>query len=250
MTKTQILLRLISAWTGIPSLEIYSGKLTQEKSELVSSALQRFRESNIYIFDSIKNLDQMEALCNELVPIDAMFVDFVQLIHERGGSIYERMSSTSLKLQDMATRLSGEFYRSHHADRHLWQTFHFSSEDALLVSPDYMNRIARKYGKDSDVYRVRVKGDFPLAEADTFIPLPLVEAARTVEQKPGKRVVWGLDPARFGDDETALVKRAGSKVLEISGILKRDTMEVAGWVANQAKLEKPDSIFINRYWQR
>ncbi len=143
------------------------------------------------------------------------------------------------------TRLSGEFYRSHHADRHLWKTFHFSSEDSPLVSPDYVDRIARKYGKDSDVYRVRVKGDFPLAETNTFIPLPLVEAARTVECEPGKRVVWAVDPARFGDDESALVKRAGSKVVEVSGIRKRDTMEVAGWVASQAKKEKPDSIFVD-----
>lgn len=35
------------------------------------------------------------------------------------------------------------------------------------------------------------------------------------------------------------------KVLDVSGIRKRDTMAVAGWVASQAKEEKPDSIFID-----
>jgi len=143
------------------------------------------------------------------------------------------------------TRLSGEFYRSHHQERHLWNTFHFSSEDSRLVSPGYAERIAKKYGRDSDVYRVRVKGDFPLAEADTFIPLPLVEQARLTVQPKGNKLIWGLDPARFGDDESALVKRAGLKVYEVSGIRKRDTMEVAGWVARQAKKEKPASIMID-----
>jgi hypothetical protein len=143
------------------------------------------------------------------------------------------------------TRLSGEFYRSHHQERHLWKTFHFSSEDSRLVSPDYSARVAKKYGKDSDVYRVRVKGDFPLAEADTFIPLPLVEQARLTEQPKGKKNIWGVDPARFGDDETALVKRAGLKVIEVLGIRKRDTMEVSGWVAQQARKEKPDKIMID-----
>lgn len=143
------------------------------------------------------------------------------------------------------TRLSGEFYRSHHQSRHLWQTYHFSSEDSALVSSDYADRIAQKYGKDSDVYRVRVKGDFPLAESDTFIPLPLVEDARLAVKPSGDRIIWGLDPARFGDDETALVKRAGMKVLSVEGVRKRDTMQVAGWVASMAKTEKPESIMVD-----
>jgi hypothetical protein len=143
------------------------------------------------------------------------------------------------------TRLSGEFYRSHHQERHLWKTFHFSSEDSPLVSPDYAKRIANKYGRDSDVYRVRVKGDFPLAESDTFISLPLVEQAKLIVQPEGKKHIWGLDPARFGDDESALVKRAGMKVVDVSGIRKRDTMEVAGWVAQQARQENPHQIMID-----
>jgi hypothetical protein len=143
------------------------------------------------------------------------------------------------------TRLSGEFYRSHHQERHLWKTFHFSSEDSPLVSSDYPARIAKKYGTDSDVYRVRVKGDFPLAESDTFIPLPVVEHAKLIVQPEGNKNIWGVDPARFGDDETALVKRAGLKVAEVSGIRKRDTMEVSGWVAQQAKQEKPDQIMVD-----
>jgi hypothetical protein len=143
------------------------------------------------------------------------------------------------------TRLSGEFYCSHHQDRYLWKTFHFSSEDSPLVSPNYAERIAKKYGRDSDVYRVRVIGDFPLAEADTFIPLPLVEQAKLIVQPEGNKHIWGLDPARYGDDESALVKRAGLKVYEVSGIRKRDTMEVAGWVAKQAKEEKPDQIMVD-----
>jgi hypothetical protein len=66
-----------------------------------------------------------------------------------------------------------------------------------------------------------------------------------VTQPESGKFLWGLDPARFGDDETALVKRKGLKVTEVSGIRKRDTMEVAGWVAQQAKKEKPDNIFVD-----
>jgi hypothetical protein len=40
------------------------------------------------------------------------------------------------------TRLSGEFCSSHHQRRHLWTTFHFSSEDSPLVSANFAFRIA------------------------------------------------------------------------------------------------------------
>ncbi|MDP2646630.1 MAG: terminase B [Candidatus Doudnabacteria bacterium] len=143
------------------------------------------------------------------------------------------------------TRLSGEFYRSHNQDRHLWQTFHFSSVLSTLVSSAYADRIASKYGKDSDVYRVRVEGDFPLSESDTFIPLTLVEEARLRETADTGKVIWGVDPARFGDDSSALVKRTGMNVTEVSSIRKRDTMYVSGWVAQQAREEKPDRIMID-----
>jgi hypothetical protein len=73
----------------------------------------------------------------------------------------------------------------------------------------------------------------------------VVEQAKLVVQPEGNKCIWGLDPARFGDDESALVKHSGLKVTEVSGIRKRDTMEVAGWVARQAKKEKPDQIMVD-----
>ncbi len=143
------------------------------------------------------------------------------------------------------TRLEGEFYNSHHKDRHLWKTFAFSAEESPIVGNTYPERVAGKYGKDSDVYRVRVLGEFPLAESDTFIPLYKLEEAKLAQATGTGEVVWGVDPARFGDDESALVKRMGDIVLPPVGLRKRDTMEVAGWVARQARKELPDRIVID-----
>ena len=67
------------------------------------------------------------------------------------------------------------------------------------------------------------------ADGDTGIAHWRCELTRIAT---GQRVtIDGILTARFGDDESALVKRAGLKVTEVSGIRKRDTMEVAGWVA-------------------
>ena len=64
------------------------------------------------------------------------------------------------------TRLSGFFYDSFHRDRRRWKTLQFSSLDSPLVGRQYAQRMAAKYGEGSNIYRVRVVGDFPTNEED------------------------------------------------------------------------------------
>lgn len=97
-----------------------------------------------------------------------------------------------------------------------------------LVSADWVEHMKR-YGTDSDIYRVRVLGLPPKKDADTLIPLERVEAAIGADrERYGYHDVIGVDVARFGDDRTALVRRVGNwaKVLDI--IQDADTMQVAG----------------------
>lgn len=118
------------------------------------------------------------------------------------------------------TQLSGEFYDAFHRRRHLYYTMHVSCLDSPRVTQDYIDNLKSKYGEESQVYRVRVMGDFPDAEPDVFIPLPLVEAAtmRDVceydEQTfdpllEGQPIQIGVDPARFGGDEIVIYYRVG-----------------------------------------
>ena len=75
------------------------------------------------------------------------------------------------------TRLTGYFYNSHHKNRDLWTRFQFSCLDSPRVSPAYAKEIAEEYGEDSDMYRVRVLGEFPHASEMQFMPGDIVEAA-------------------------------------------------------------------------
>ena len=51
--------------------------------------------------------------------------------------------------------------------------------------------------------------------------------------------MWGLDVARFGDDRTALVKRAGNVIIEVPKMWRgKDTMQVAGLI----KLEYDEAM--------
>lgn len=133
------------------------------------------------------------------------------------------------------TRTSGYFYDSHHKMRHRWHTMSVSCGDSTQVDPQYVEDMKIKYGEDSNVFRVRCLGKFPLSDEDCVIPLSLVEAAAVREVKPIETIypVWGLDVARYGKCKTALVKRWSNHVLEAETLSNRDTMEVAGWVMHQ-----------------
>jgi hypothetical protein len=75
----------------------------------------------------------------------------------------------------------------------------------------------------------------------------LLEAAVEREIPLEGEVVWGPDPARFGSDETALVKRRGDTVTEIKGVRGYNTMQTTGWVVSQIEsdADKPVNIFVD-----
>ncbi len=123
------------------------------------------------------------------------------------------------------TRTDGFFYDSHHKNRRFWTTLHFSSLDSPLPSPDYGRTMGEKYGEGSNIYQVRVLGEFPTQEADQFIPLGLIEAAVARDGSNGAGpAVWGVDPAYLGGDETVLVKRVGDVFKAPYGVRGYDTL--------------------------
>jgi phage terminase large subunit len=147
------------------------------------------------------------------------------------------------------TREEGYFYDSHHKMRDRWAALHWDGEQSPMVSRQYVDDMRAKYGVDSPIYQVRVKGNFATA-TDGVIPLSLCEAARVREVQPiaSAPVIWGLDVARFGDDSTALAKRKGNVQLEpCREWYGKDTMQTAGLIKleyDSAK-EKPSVINVD-----
>lgn len=128
------------------------------------------------------------------------------------------------------TQLSGFFFDSHHKNRGSYKTFHLDGSKSNRVSKDFVNRIVNMYGKDSDVYRVRVAGDFPLAADDVAIPLPLVEKSVATEYFPHiipLQIDIGCDVARFGNDKTVITYRTDEKSHIRKRINGQDTMKTA-----------------------
>jgi|SRR5215471_394314 len=141
-------------------------------------------------------------------------------------------------------RTSGFFFDTFHKLKDRWWTLRVSCLDSRRVGAEYVDDVKARYGDDSNVYRVRVLGEFPRADDDTVIPLELIEAAahRDVEANPNAAVYWGLDVARFGDDSTCLIKRKANVVTHFPRVWRNlDLMRTAAMVAEEWEGTAPDA---------
>lgn len=140
------------------------------------------------------------------------------------------------------TRASGFFYETHNKLRHRWRSWRVSSEDVPRAR-GHIQDVIDAYGKDSNKYRVRVLGEFPLADDDTVIPLTWVEAAIGRDVQPLDFLpIWGVDVARFGDDSSALAKRQANRLLEpVKEWLGKDNMQLVGLIHNEF-INTPDDM--------
>ena len=150
------------------------------------------------------------------------------------------------------TRTNGLFFDTHHELKSKWWTMHVSKEDSPRVTEEFAEEIRLQYGEDSNEYRVRVLGEFPLTDEDTVIPYHLIDAARNrdVEPSPDTPVYWGLDVARFGNDRSALAKRRGPVVLGApQTFAKLDLMALTGAVKHEWDTtpdhDRPEMIFVD-----
>ncbi len=134
------------------------------------------------------------------------------------------------------TRGTGFFWRTHTLERARWFTVRINSAESPRVSRLWCEEIASRYGESSNAYRIRVLGEFPLADDDTLIGSSLVDDAmlRDVPLDLSIPEIWGVDPARFGDDSSVLIKRRGNVVPEMprrwQGV---DTMQLAGAIKHE-----------------
>jgi len=188
-------------------------------------ALQGFHSGNLlFLFDEASGIDD--------------------LIFEVGRGALSTPGS-KVVMTGNPTRLEGFFYDSHHRNRSRWKTMRVNFEDvevAPYADSKFADEIEDEFGRDSNVFRVRVLGDFPTQEEDSVIPLDLIEAAVSRDIRGTGQMIWGVDVARFGDDRSTLCKRRGNKVIgKIVWWSGKDNMQLAGLIAKEWEDEKPEN---------
>ena len=98
-----------------------------------------------------------------------------------------------------------------------------------LATSEWVQKMKDKYGEDSDIYRIRVLGEFPKGATGTLIGVDAIEKAMDEErEKYGDEEMILLDPSRFGDDEAVFVYTKGNYAKILEKIAKTDTMSLAG----------------------
>lgn len=150
-------------------------------------------------------------------------------------------------------RLTGFFHDTHTKLRDHWKTLRISCVGHRRISPDYIDDMRRRYGENSNQFRVRVLGEFPLADNDAVIPADLVTAAQVREVAPNAlQEVWGLDVGGGGkiSDASALVRRRGNTVPAQPSIWNNlEPMQLTGRVKQLwdecSPTERPSAICVD-----
>jgi len=149
------------------------------------------------------------------------------------------------------TRSSGFFYDTHNKLKADWWTRKVSCIDSPRVSDEYVAEMRSRYSEDSNQFRVRVLGEFPVIDDDGVIPHHLVESAmkRDIPDRPGGVAVWGLDVSRFGSDKSSLCKRVGRVVTEFKLWQGLDLMQLTGALKAEYDAlppsERPEAIYVD-----
>ncbi len=124
------------------------------------------------------------------------------------------------------TRTTGEFYRSHTTNSHLFKCLHVKSTDTPnargtgmipgLAGQEWIAEKLTEYGEESPAFKVRVLGEFVHDRDGKIISLDLIAAAEAAWDEASEEGVlqFGIDPAGDGviGDETAIAIRRGNKI--------------------------------------
>ena len=94
-------------------------------------------------------------------------------------------------------------------------------------------------------YSLNATEAFRLTGEDSFITSDLVMRARKTSLERYGPLLLGVDPARFGDDRTGIIRRQGRVAFGLESYTKKDTMEIVGIVRNIILEEKPAKVFID-----
>lgn len=140
------------------------------------------------------------------------------------------------------TQSHGYAIQSQTKDRKHWACHHWDCEELArtvpVFAPNMMadhQRLAEKYGRDSNYYRVRVRGLPPLAAPDVLIPWDWVMEATTRESAidPLEPLTIGVDVGGSGEDKTIILPGRGHVIIphspsmpifEVQGV---DTTQIA-----------------------
>lgn len=228
-------------------------KITSDKITVVGRHLQWFAHARTSSKDNPEALSGMHADDVLLLADEASAVH--DIVYENGSGSLTNDNYVFIMISN-ATKDSGKFYRAFNkeGERDLYQHLTFSSEDSPVVEPTYCEKklIEAAGDRDDDLYRVRVRGLFPIKgsiENKNYYQL-IKESYLNIQPKPDNNpnspslypwdpatTTMGLDPAGKGQDETVWVLRDNYRA------------EIIGWekISSEFTIARMTLAFLSQY---
>ena len=126
-----------------------------------------------------------------------------------------------------------DFYKIHLSSWDCPNVVHNRVIYPKLVTNTWPQEKKEQWGEESNLYRVRVDGEFPLEGANSLIPIKHIDTALREDFEQDKIAAFGVDVARQGTDRTVIGVRYKSGRFDILEITekKRET-DTAGRIIN------------------
>jgi phage terminase large subunit len=134
-------------------------------------------------------------------------------------------------LISQGSRSTGYFFNTHNSDSKRWITLQWNSEESSNVTKEFVEGMAEKYGKDSNMYRINVLGEFPSLDSDAFIPYDWVvnSVERELIYTTDMPIIRAFDIGG-GKDKSIMVERIGPVVTRIEEFDSPRLNEVRDWI--------------------
>ena len=144
------------------------------------------------------------------------------------------------------SRRDSSFFDCFNVNAEQWLKLHWNGEETPAspwFNPSRNAELAEEFGRDSDVYRVAVLGEFPKIDGDCIMSEEDLLACTDVRLlgdavRASDRRAFGLDVARFGGDELVWYRISGNAVASCKimhrvdpSILLKDAMQEQETVA-------------------
>lgn len=151
------------------------------------------------------------------VPVEISNAIQETLSNQEGNFLHIRIGNPNSRLT--------VFFDSFYKEGHKWKKLHWNTEETP-ETPYFSKRrnkeIEEEFGKNSDIYRISVLGEFPNLDPNCLISEEDLDACCTPEalhnalnHNPDRTKAIGLDLARYGGDECVSVWRFGGVMYDM-----------------------------------
>jgi hypothetical protein len=128
-----------------------------------------------------------------------------------------------------------------------WATARYTVYDTDALPEVEITRLKREMSEQA--FAREFLCDFSASGDDQLLSLTDIEvAAQRIYQENefnGAPVILGVDPARFGNDRSVIIRRQGLQVFDPIVVHGIDNMDFAGRVSVQIDKYQPDAVFID-----